>query len=133
VSGLFYIGGGRTGLKAGDATLADLWRFDPAARQWALLEPKGRAPPPLSYHVMSPAAPFLYVFGGCTADHGRSNGLWRLDTRSDEWAELWAPGTVADDSESAPCSRGGPSVAAGEGEVFVGFGQYSRTPRTANE
>lgn len=119
----WYVSGGRTGLQAGDDTLADLWRWSIPEASWQLVEPKGAAPPPLSYHVLATSGHFLYAFGGCTIDHGRTNGLWCLDTTNDEWTELASPNTNAD-SSAGPCGRGGPCVAASETEVWVGFGQY---------
>jgi hypothetical protein len=119
VGSAFYISGGRTGLQAGDETLADLWRFDSTTNEWTQVETTGSKPPPLSYHVLASYGNNIYCFGGCTIDHGRTNGLWCLDTVSNEWSELSAPGASTD---SAPCGRGGPGLAAFESTVYVGFG-----------
>jgi hypothetical protein len=120
-----YISGGRTGLSCGDATLADLWKFKPATRKWEQVQATGDLPPPLSYHVLTGDSgdDSIYLMGGCTADHGRSNGLWRFDTKSNVWTELSALSAAgAADDDSKPCVRGGPGVAAGRGAVWVAFG-----------
>jgi hypothetical protein len=118
-----YVLGGRTAFEA-DETLSDLWRFDVPAASWSLVHVSGAVPPPLSYHAMASDGPWIYLFGGCTNDHGRSNALYRLDTRSHEWSCVHphVPADAPNAASTAPCPRGGPGLAGVDGTVFVGFG-----------
>lgn len=121
-----YIYGGRTGLDCGDVTLSDLWCFDSETGLWTEVVTTGSKPPALSYHVLatsgSPNDERIYLFGGCTIDppHGRTNGLWQLDTNTNEWFELSKP--IYEGPSKGPCGRGGPGLAAFENTIFVAFG-----------
>lgn len=133
-AGRFYILGGRTAYEA-DATLDDMWYFTPSTSKWKRVNQTTKQdninndsntnhhkPPSLSYHTMTSEGRYLYVFGGCTDDHGRSNGLWRFDTESEQWSCISAPGRNNNDNTSIPCSRGGPALAVHNGVAYVAFG-----------
>jgi hypothetical protein len=130
----FYIHGGRTEF-ADDATLDDLWCFKTNQLKWEKVDAKGEKPPPLSYHTFTNHGKYIYCFGGCTNDHGRTNGLWQLDTESNVWVLLSTPvsayvssdvshhcASASSSVSDRPCGRGGPGLAAFDDSVFTGFG-----------
>ena len=118
VGNAFYISGGRSGLDAGDVTLDDFWKYDTVSGTWTCLtDSTGTKPPPMSYHTMTSCGDSIFIFGGCTTDHGRSNGLYQYSTLTNTWSELSPVG-----SSSAPCARGGPGLAADDANVYVAFG-----------
>lgn len=81
-------------------------------------------PPALSYHSMSAYNEHIYLFGGCFAQCGRSNELWDYDITAQTWSCI---SSTAEDKLSPsgmhmPCSRGGPSMTAHNGVLYIGFG-----------
>ena len=100
-----YMYGGRVGKEFADKTLDDLHAYDPSNNTWQLITPAtATRPPPLSYHTLTASPTHLYLFGGCTVDHGRSAALWAFDVSTTEWQQL-----AESDTEQGPRPCGGPS------------------------
>ena len=122
VDGKLYIYGGRASAD-GAQTMGDFWCFDPKQATtdaaWTRLHPEGTCPPPLSYHTMTSSDRTIYIFGGCTADHGRSNQLWAFDVDKQQWQQLTSdePSTMP-----SPCQRGGASLVNASDGLHVLFG-----------
>jgi Kelch motif len=101
-----YMFGGRAGIAMEEAAMNDLWKLDcsgePGTEKWTQIEAAGGTPPEArSFHKMICIGSSLYVFGGCTAGHGRANDLHRLDLETYTWHDL---GT------SLLRGRGGPNL-----------------------
>ena len=119
-----YIYGGRTSADEAQ-TMSDFWCFNPqkigASDAWTPLPLSGTPPPPLSYHSMTSDSQTLYIFGGCTPDHGRSNHMWAFDLRQQTWDQL-TPAADQQQDGSEPESRGGASVVHASDGLHVLFG-----------
>ena len=114
-----YVYGGRVGKEFADQTLADLTVFDPAESSFTVVTAAASspAPPPLSYHSLTSSATHLFLFGGCTVDHGRSSGLWSFELSSGVWEQL-----SGGESLGGPAACGGSSAVHVDGSVHVLFG-----------
>ena len=122
--GQLYIYGGRTSADEAQ-TMSDFWCFNPqkigTSDVWTSLSLTGTPPPPLSYHSMASDSQTLYIFGGCTPDHGRSNHIWEFDLQQQRWEQLTpAAGQQRDGSE--PEGRGGASIVHASDGLHVLFG-----------
>ena len=105
VGGSLYVYGGRVGKEFADQTLDDLHAYQPATNTWQPVTPATPSrPPPLSYHTLAASPTHLYLFGGCTVDHGRSSAVWAFDVAGGEWKQL-----AATNAEGGPRGCGGPS------------------------
>lgn len=74
----------------------DLWKLDclgePGTEKWTRIEAAGGNPPEeRSFHKMICIDSSLYVFGGCTAGHGRANDLHRFDLETNTWHDSGKP------------------------------------------
>lgn len=81
----------------------DIWvlRDEKGGAYWQkLVGEHEKKPAARSYHAMAAWETYLYVFGGCSG-HDRLNDLWRWDSGTGEWQELYKGG------EDGPCARGG--------------------------
>lgn len=90
-----YIFGGRAGITMEEKAMNDLWKLDcsgPAGTErWVAVTAKGGNPPePRSFHRMIGIDKNLYVFGGCSANHGRLADLHRFDLETQTWHDLTA-------------------------------------------
>ena len=100
-----YVYGGRIGKQFADKTLDDLHAYDPSNNTWQPITPNSATrPPPLSYHSLTASPTHVYLFGGCTVDHGRSSALWAFDIATGDWQQL-----AESDSQNGPRPCGGPS------------------------
>ena len=105
VNNRMYVYGGRVGAEFADKTLDDLHVYDPSNNTWQPVTPAtATRPPPLSYHTLAASPTHVYLFGGCTVDHGRSSALWAFDVSSREWQQL-----AETNSQNGPSGCGGPS------------------------
>ncbi|KAK0280201.1 hypothetical protein LTR35_008352 [Friedmanniomyces endolithicus] len=88
-----------------------LWIFDTSKSDWKLESPSADQayPEARSYHAMTcDGEKTIYVHAGCP-EKGRLADLWAYDMHAKTWKELaGAPGT----------SRGGPSIAFAEGQLW---------------
>ena len=118
LGGRLYIYAGRTGAEFADHTLSDVWAFDPSASEWSEVQPTGSSPrpPPLSYHTMTASSTHVFLFGGCTVDHGRSNALWAFDVSALSWEKL------SEEATPGPVPCGGASIVFVDGAVHALFG-----------
>ena len=101
-----FIFGGRAGVKMDEKAMADLWKLDcsgaPGTEKWSKVEATDGTPPEArSFHRMICIGDHLYVFGGCSAAHGRLADLHRYDVKENTWTDLKA---------SQLRGRGGPNV-----------------------
>ena len=121
--GKLYIYGGRTSADEAQ-TMSDFWCFDPqkigTSNEWTSLPLTGTPPPPLSYHSMTSDSQTLYIFGGCTPDHGRSNHIWSFDLQQQRWEQLTP--AAGQESEPQPEGRGGASIVHASDGLHVLFG-----------
>eukprot|EP00045_Choanoeca_perplexa_P001569 m.20646 g.20646 ORF g.20646 m.20646 type:complete len:350 (+) comp11037_c0_seq1:298-1347(+) len=90
-----YIFGGRAGITMDEQAMSDLWMLDcsgkPGDETWIEVKPVGgRAPEARSFHRMICIDQSLYVFGGCSAGHGRLADLHRFDLETKVWYDLGA-------------------------------------------
>ena len=110
--------GGRTGAEFAETSLADLHSFDPSTSTWSPvpISPTSPHPPPLSYHSMTSSPTSLYLFGGCTVDHGRSNALWSFTPSTSTWALL------SQDHPQGPPPCGGTTAVHLHRSIHVLFG-----------
>src|SRR6202041_2906669 len=79
----------------------------------------------LSYHSMTSKGENIYLFGGCTLEHGRTNGLWVYNIQQKQWHSIIQPSTVSVsdvDSSPIPIGRGGASIVAASDGLHVLFG-----------
>ncbi|CAB9527509.1 Nitrile-specifier protein [Seminavis robusta] len=111
-----YIFGGRAGITMEEKAMNDLWKLDcsgePGTETWSQVEATSGTPPEArSFHKMICVGNNLFVFGGCTAGHGRAADLHRFDLESKTWYSL---GT------SALRGRGGPNLLPMAGGTKVG-------------
>ena len=119
LNSLLYVYAGRVGAEFADTTLGDLWAFDPTSSTWTEIRPAPSSPSPplLSYHTLTASPTHLYLFGGCTIAHGRSNALWSFHPATATWEEL-----SPDASPSAPQQCGGSTAVCVDDTVHVLFG-----------
>jgi hypothetical protein len=101
-----FMFGGRAGITMQEAAMNDLWKLDcsgePGTEKWTRVEAAGGTPPDeRSFHKMTCIGSSLYVFGGCTADHGRANDLHRFDLVTNTWHDM---------GKSLLRGRGGPNL-----------------------
>jgi len=101
-----YLFGGRAGITMEEKAMDDLWKLDcsgdAGTETWSPVEVKGGSPPEArSFHRMICVDKSLYVFGGCTASHGRAKDLHRFDLETSTWHDL---------GESLLRGRGGPNL-----------------------
>ena len=102
-----YVFGGRTGIEMGEGSLNDLYEYDTETNIWNQLKPNlisNENPPPRSYHTMTSLKNKLYVFGGCSADHGRLNDLFEFDLTQNKWKQLKSDDRIAPRGGSSLCS-----------------------------
>jgi hypothetical protein len=98
-----YIFGGRAGITMDEQAMNDLWKLDcsgePGTEHWVQVHynsgsgsGSGSSSPPeaRSFHRMICMDQSLYVFGGCSAEHGRLADLHRFDLETSTWHELGA-------------------------------------------
>jgi hypothetical protein len=87
-----YIFGGRAGITMQEAAMNDMWKLDTSSLTWSKVEASGGSSPPekRSFHRMVAVNRSLYVFGGCSADHGRLADLHRFDLDTQTWHNLGA-------------------------------------------
>jgi hypothetical protein len=93
---IVYVFGGRAGITMQEQAMNDLWKLDcsgaPGTETWSLVTPdleKGDAPPEeRSFHKMLCVGSSLYVFGGCSADHGRLADIHRFDVVNNTWHNM---------------------------------------------
>ena len=100
--------------------LGDLWRYDPAAKEWTDVSPEGESPSPrfFSSLVRDPESRRFILFGGFTGD-GRKNDLWSY-APGEGWTGL-APSATAPEARSNHSGAFVPN--AGAYYVFGGVGQ----------
>jgi len=119
-----YLYGGRIGADMGDQTMGDFWCFDPNAsakeNQWTPLPITGVPPTPLSYHSMAAGENEIYIFGGCTVSHGRTNDVWSFSLTKQEWAQETFTGEHS--KKAHPTARGGASAVYASDGLHVLFG-----------
>lgn len=102
-----YVFGGRAGITMEEKAMNDLWKLDCSGaageETWSQVPVKEGSSPPeaRSFHRMICIGDSLYVFGGCTASHGRANDLHRFDLNTNTWHSLGA---------SQLRGRGGPNL-----------------------
>jgi hypothetical protein len=88
-----YVFGGRAGMAMEEQAMNDLWVLDTEDNyRWIpvlinTLE-SDPIPEPRSYHRMICIGAALYVFGGCSAQHGRLNDLYKFDIVRKTWHNL---------------------------------------------
>lgn len=91
-----YIFGGRAGITMEERAMNDMWKLDcsgaPGEEKWVevLYDSSKEAPEARSFHQMTCVGDSLYVFGGCSASHGRLADLWRFDLMTQTWQSLGA-------------------------------------------
>jgi len=101
-----YIFGGRAGITMQEKAMNDLWLLDcsgkPGTETWTEITAAAGSPPEArSFHRMICVGKNLYVFGGCSAAHGRLADLHRFDLETKTWYDLGA---------SKLKGRGGPNL-----------------------
>jgi len=104
-----YVFGGRAGISMNEETMDDLWVLDcsgePGTEAWSEVEQRGDVRPEArSFHrmVCVDEDRSLYVFGGCGAQSGRLNDLFRFDLATNTWHDLGASPSLR--------GRGGPNL-----------------------
>lgn len=91
-----YIFGGRSGITMDEKAMNDLWCLDCSGgkgnEKWIEVIPdvkNGDQPPEeRSFHKMICVGSYLYVFGGCSAHHGRLADIHRFDINAKTWKNL---------------------------------------------
>jgi hypothetical protein len=82
-----YIFGGRAGVTMDEMAMNDLWVFDAATESWAeCTDTHGDKPEARSFHQMVCVEDALYVFGGCSAAHGRLADIHKFDIPTKTWS-----------------------------------------------
>ena len=117
---IIYTFGGRAGITMQERAMNDLWRLDcsgePGSEKWTLVSPdleKGDAPPEeRSFHKMICVGSNLYVFGGCSANHGRLADIHKYDILTNTWKNLGASKFLR--------GRGGANLMTFSSEKFLG-------------
>jgi hypothetical protein len=93
-----YAFGGRAGITMQEQAMNDLWKLDcsgaPGTESWSVVSPdleKGDSPPEeRSFHKMLCVGTNLYVFGGCSANHGRLADIHKFDILTNTWHNMGA-------------------------------------------
>lgn len=93
---MVFIFGGRAGISMEEKAMNDLWVLDcsgePGTEKWSQIEPdleNGDDPPEeRSFHQMLCIGSDLYVFGGCSAHHGRLADIHKFNIPSKTWKNL---------------------------------------------
>jgi N-acetylneuraminic acid mutarotase len=91
VNDSLYIFGGRTGVEMGENSLSDLWAYSAVQDCWVELKKSSENavwPEARSFHAMASLKNKLFVFGGCSANHGRLNDLYEYDLGENKWTRL---------------------------------------------
>jgi Galactose oxidase, central domain/Kelch motif len=88
-----YVFGGRAGITMQEQAMNDLWVLDTADFTWNQVivdssDEGSNLPEARSFHRMICIGTNLYVFGGCGAQHGRLNDLYKFDIRTKTWQFL---------------------------------------------
>lgn len=88
-----YVFGGRAGITMEEKAMNDLWLLDcsgePGTENWSEVKAaSGAAPEARSFHRMICIGKSLFVFGGCSAAHGRLADLHRFDLETNTWHDL---------------------------------------------
>jgi Galactose oxidase, central domain/Kelch motif len=89
-----YIFGGRAGITMDERAMNDLWVFDSVSEEWTEVKYEGDGgggdsiPEPRSFHQMVCVGEALYVFGGCSASHGRLADMYKFDIPTKVWSAL---------------------------------------------
>ena len=85
-----YIFGGRCGVDMEDTSFNDLYEFDSSSNKWTKYneENNGVWPEKRSYHTMAALNNKIYIFGGCSTNHGRLNDLFEFDLEIRKWTKL---------------------------------------------
>ena len=104
-----YVYAGRVGVSMGEASLNDLYVFDTKTNTWTKLDDgeddkQSVRPEKRSYHAMCAHKDKLYVFGGCSANHGRLNDLFEYDTKANKWTRLNSDEKIAGRGGSLLCN-----------------------------
>lgn len=105
----------------------DLWRLEPATREWLRLEPKGKTPPARSGHRMTYFKQYIVLFGGFQ-DLSNSTrylaDLWLYDTVNFVWHSPALP-----PAQLKPDARSSFTLLPHE-QGAVLYGGYSRVKAT---
>jgi N-acetylneuraminic acid mutarotase len=101
-----YIFGGRNGVDLGENSLNDLYSYDTKNNRWTLLcdGKSHECPEKRSYHTMAALENKIYVFGGCSVDHGRLNDLHEFDLEAKKWTRLPSDDRILPRGGSTLCS-----------------------------
>ena len=86
-----FIFGGRTGFEMNESSLNDLFVYDIKQDLWTELKKSKDSdtwPEARSYHTMTSLKNKLYLFGGCSTNHGRLNDLYEYDIDENKWKHL---------------------------------------------
>ena len=88
-----YVFGGRAGITMEEKAMNDLWLLDcsgaPGTEKWSEIQGAAGSPPEArSFHRMICIGKSLFVFGGCSAAHGRLADLHRFDLETKTWHDL---------------------------------------------
>ena len=118
---IVYIFGGRAGITMQEKAMNDLWALDcsgePGTEKWKLVEPdleNGDHPPEeRSFHKMLCIGSNLYVFGGCSAHHGRLADLHKFHIPTRTWTNLGSSKHLR--------GRGGPTLMTFGSEKQLGI------------
>lgn len=89
---IVYVFGGRAGITMQEKAMNDLWKLDcsgPAGTEtWEQVQGGGTLPEERSFHKMLCIGSSLYVFGGCSANHGRLADIYKFDISTNTWENL---------------------------------------------
>ena len=118
-----FIFGGRTGIDMGEGSLNDLHAFDANLKTWIQLKQnmtdEENTPPPRSYHTMTSLKNKLYIFGGCSADHGRLNDLFEFDLVQSKWKKLKSDDRIAPRGGAGLCAFESPNESVESSCLYV--------------
>lgn len=107
-----YLFGGRVG----GGGSAELWRFDLASDEWAIVEPGGAAPAPRWGHTATWVAGTGLVVWSGQGNNGFFADIWAYDPTTSAWRELPALGDVPE-ARYGSCAALGP-----DGRLWVSHG-----------
>jgi hypothetical protein len=101
-----YIFGGRNGVDLGENSLNDLYSFDTINNKWTLLcdGKLDGCPEKRSYHTMAGLGNKIYVFGGCSVNHGRLNDLHEFNLETKQWTRLPTNDSILPRGGTSLCS-----------------------------
>jgi len=83
-----YIFGGRAGITMDEMAMNDLWVFDTETETWTECTSTSTPPEARSFHQMLCVDDALYVFGGCSAVHGRLADIHKFDIATKTWTSM---------------------------------------------